>query len=265
MVVQRLDFKEMGKTIENGDFSPEITDFTHFSDGNHCSPSSVTRTFTLQNLSTISDLNLIGTPPVRIASASAPDFTVTAQPTTSNLTTGGTSSTSFEITYTPNLPGIQWAIIEIPSNDPLVGTFQFLVHGSGGVSPFFENEGQKIIDNLAATGDHYLGEGIAVHGNFAVIGGYGDNHSGTDAGSAYVYENVAGIWTRIARLRASDAATSDNFGRAVGIHGDYIIVSSDKENPGGKTDAGSAYIFEKPLTGWVDMTETAKNYSLGCC
>ncbi len=46
------------------------------------------------------------------------------------------------------------------------------------------------------------------------------------------------------------------FGISVAILGDVIVVGSCLQDAGGLTDPGVAYIFDKPDTGWQDMTET---------
>ena len=56
------------------------------------------------------------------------------------------------------------------------------------------------------------------------------------------------------------------FGHAVAVHGDTIVVGAYQEdhiidpndNTKDKGDAGAAYVFTKPATGWADMTETAR-------
>jgi hypothetical protein len=63
--------------------------------------------------------------------------------------------------------------------------------------------------------------------------------------------------TETANLTASDAAVGDNFGVAVDIWGDYAIVAAPLDDDNGSA-SGSAYLFEKPGTGWADMTQTTK-------
>ena len=45
--------------------------------------------------------------------------------------------------------------------------------------------------------------------------------------------------------------------RAVAIYGDTVVVGAKWDDDDGDK-SGSAYIFEKPSTGWADMNETAK-------
>ena len=61
----------------------------------------------------------------------------------------------------------------------------------------------------------------------------------------------------IARLTASDSVDGDEFANSVAISGNQIVVGVEKDDDNGE-DSGSAYVFEKPASGWTDMTQTAK-------
>jgi len=106
-------------------------------------------------------------------------------------------------------------------------------------------------DTLVITG------AIAIDGDTIVIG---NTSGGTGYPSyAYVYVKPAGGWKDMlptAVLTPSD--TIDGcFGSSVGINGDTIVVG----DVGGclfTTAIGSAYVFVKPASGWVDGTQTAK-------
>ena len=63
--------------------------------------------------------------------------------------------------------------------------------------------------------------------------------------------------TETAKLTASDAAANDQLGYSVSIYGDVAVIGAPGDDDGGDR-SGSAYVFEKPPGGWVDMTETTK-------
>ncbi len=112
-------------------------------------------------------------------------------------------------------------------------------------------------DKLTATNQNssdYFGYSVSVSGNTAVIGTYLDDDAGTDAGCAYIFNKVGGEWTEIAKLTASDAVNNHWFGYSVAISGDVVVVGAYRDNG----DQGAAYVFEQPMSGWVDMTETGK-------
>jgi len=116
----------------------------------------------------------------------------------------------------------------------------------------------KLTSSDSAVDDEF-GCSVDIYGDYVVIGATGDNDnsSGSKSGSAYVFKKPETGWedmTETAKLTATDAGI---FGYAVGISGNYIVVGAkrDQDNIIG---VGSAYVYEKPISGWVDMTETAK-------
>ena len=118
-------------------------------------------------------------------------------------------------------------------------------------------------------GDEF-GYSVAVDGDTAVIGAYQDDHTdaGGNAGSAYVFTKVSGVWSQVAKLTASDGDTSDEFGYSVAVSGETVVVGAhldDHTDGDGDTDddEGAAYVFTKPFTGWADMTQTAKLTAFG--
>ena len=121
-------------------------------------------------------------------------------------------------------------------------------------------------------GDEF-GYSVAVDGNTAVIGAYQDDHTDDgntigNAGSAYVFTKVSGVWRQAAKLTASDGDTSDQFGYSVAVNGETVVVGAhldDHTDGDGDTDddEGAAYVFTKPFTGWADMTQTAKLTAFG--
>lgn len=101
---------------------------------------------------------------------------------------------------------------------------------------------------------YYFGNSVAIDGNYAIVGAPNANNY---RGKAYVFERIAGIWQNVAELTASDALNSDYFGSSVSISGDVAVVGC-KNDDVGSANTGSVYVFEKPVSGWATMTETAK-------
>jgi hypothetical protein len=102
----------------------------------------------------------------------------------------------------------------------------------------------------------YFGRAVALAGDTAVIGAYGDDLApNTRAGSAYVYARVGGTWVEQTKLAPSDGANDDHFGFAVAMEGDAILVGAHRNHHSGSFDAGAVYVFEPGPSGW---TETAK-------
>ncbi|MEO1061322.1 MAG: FG-GAP repeat protein [Actinomycetota bacterium] len=102
-------------------------------------------------------------------------------------------------------------------------------------------------------GDWY-GQSVAIDGNFAVVGAEHDDDEGTDAGAAYVYRrDNGGTWREEDKLVPSDGAAGDLFSRfSVAISDEIAIVGSPFDDDDG-TDSGSAYVFERRGSSWVQV------------
>ncbi len=108
-----------------------------------------------------------------------------------------------------------------------------------------------------------FGSTVAISGDYIVVGSpYEDTTAGglSSAGSTYVFKRNSDSEndiTQIAKIQASDAEASDQFGYSVSISGNYIVVGAHKENPivppppaSGLevNDAGSVYLFKIDTT-----------------
>jgi len=101
----------------------------------------------------------------------------------------------------------------------------------------------KLTASDAAGGD-YFGWSVAVSGDTAVIGAVSDDHAGgTNAGSAYVFVRAGGVWTEQAKLTASDATSSDQFGVSVALSGDTVVVGAQFDDHVFGSNSGAAYVF----------------------
>lgn len=121
------------------------------------------------------------------------------------------------------------------------GSAYIFCKDQGGIS----NWGQKL-KLVASDGgaSHWFGDSSAIDGDIAVVGAtYG---SLSNQGSAYVfYRNQGGTdaWGEVKELLATDGEIADNFGKAVAISGDYIVVGAYQDDVGINTNQGSAYVF----------------------
>jgi hypothetical protein len=124
-------------------------------------------------------------------------------------------------------------------------------HLPAAIAPWVEQA--KLTASDGALNDQF-GASISISGDTVVVGArYDDGNKG----SAYIFEKPGTGWsdmTQTAKLTASDGASGDRFGHSVSISGDTVVVGAR----GDDSSQGSAYIFEKPGTGWSDMTQTAK-------
>ncbi|KAG5183005.1 hypothetical protein JKP88DRAFT_157403, partial [Tribonema minus] len=152
--------------------------------------------------------------------------------TTDNATvTIGTLGTDADYTY---------VVSYSTTNDSTAAMVDF-----GASSIYYEAAALTAFDPVVS--DHF-GQSVAVSGSYAIVGAYWRYPlSITTAGVAYVLELNGSTmeWEHKAVLYPTDAYTNDLFGVAVFISGTYAIVGASASDPGGKTDAGAAYAFER--------------------
>ena len=138
---------------------------------------------------------------------------------------------------------------------------------SAGSAYLFHREGnawvekQKIQASDAQTSD-YFGYSVAINGNWALVGAYGEDTGGSSAGSAYLFHLEGNTWMEKQKIQASDAQASDYFGYSVAINGDWALVGAHGEDTGG-SNAGSTYLFQIKTAGQITLDENTGNIGIG--
>jgi len=115
------------------------------------------------------------------------------------------------------------------------------------------SEQQKLTAGDAAAGDNF-GFAVGISADSVVVGApFDDTAAGANAGSAYVFVRSGTSWSQQAQLTAGDAATLDQFGAAVGISADSVVVGARFDDTAAGSDAGSAYVFVRSGTSWSEQ------------
>ena len=99
----------------------------------------------------------------------------------------------------------------------------------------------KILPDDGATGALF-GCSVAISGDYAIVGGEGDDDNGTYSGSAYLFYRNGFLWAQEDKLTADDGATADFFGNSVAISGGYAIVGAYGDDDKGSF-SGSAHVY----------------------
>ena len=125
-----------------------------------------------------------------------------------------------------------------------------------------------------AADDDRFGDAVALSGDTLVVGARGEDSNATgvggnqgnntvaESGAAYVFRrNGSGVWSQEAYLKASNTGANDQFGTAVGVSGDVIVVGAPNEdssttgvNPASNesaAEAGAAYVYRRSGTTWA--------------
>ena len=116
----------------------------------------------------------------------------------------------------------------------------------------------KLTDSDGKEND-WFGYSVAVHESTIVVGARGYDGK---KGAAYVFtKSDGGEWTSTstaAKLTASDGAGSDYFGHSVAVHGGTIVTGAYRHKANGISNTGAAYVFIRPVGGWVATSTAAK-------
>lgn len=112
-------------------------------------------------------------------------------------------------------------------------------HETGGVGTSAETQKLTALDAVSHAA---FGTSMDVDGDYAVIGAYGDDENGKDAGAAYIFHYDGSEWIQQAKITASDGQEEDTFGYSVAISGDLVVVGAPGESENG-SNAGAVYVF----------------------
>ncbi|WP_298421793.1 hypothetical protein [uncultured Kordia sp.] len=103
-----------------------------------------------------------------------------------------------------------------------------------------------------ATSNHRFGERVAIDGNIAAVV---SRSNGAAAGKVYIFTNDgSGNWTEQTILSASDGFAGDNFGSAIALEGNYLLVGARSQLDAADVDTGAAYLFEyNGVNTWTEV------------
>ena len=135
--------------------------------------------------------------------------------------------------------------VAIDGNYAIVGsvhTIGDVGHHTGFAYIYNVTTGERL--HILSEDDHAIynnfGYSVAIDGNYAIVGAYGDSDHFQHSGSAYIFNVESGTLHK--ELHATDPAERDHFGQSVAISGNYAIVGAPLDDDKGD-DSGSVYIF----------------------
>jgi hypothetical protein len=115
--------------------------------------------------------------------------------------------------------------------------------------------------SVAVSGDTVVVGAFAEDSNATGINGNGSDNNALDSGAAYVFVRSGTNWSQQAYLKASNTEIGDQFGGAVAISGDAVVVGANLEDSGSTAvngdqsnnravDSGASYVFVRNGTNW---------------
>lgn len=101
-----------------------------------------------------------------------------------------------------------------------------------------------------------FGTALSLDGNTAVIGAIESDplQGPVDVGAAYVFTRTPSGWQQTQKLVADDSAFGDNFGIAVAVQGETLLVGAYKATIDGDAQQGAVYVF-RPVAGVWTQTQ----------
>jgi hypothetical protein len=142
--------------------------------------------------------------------------------------------------------------VAISGDYAIVGaTFDTTSISNSGAAYIFRYDGenwtqqQKLIA-FDASEDDYFGYSVAISGDYAIIGAYGDE---SNSGSAYIFKYNGTFWSQQQKLTASDGAANNYFGWSVDVNDGFAVIGAYGAGANGPL-SGAAYIFKRNGTTW---------------
>ncbi len=95
-----------------------------------------------------------------------------------------------------------------------------------------------------------FGASVAIDGDYVVVGAPGvTSGNRSEVGGAYVFQRIGASWQFQRKLEPSNTHSVNNFGEAVAISGNYIVVGDPAQHlpaPG----TGAAYVYSRSGANW---------------
>ncbi|MFN9986587.1 MAG: FG-GAP repeat protein, partial [Pirellula sp.] len=107
---------------------------------------------------------------------------------------------------------------------------------------------QKLTASDGAANDQF-GNSVAVDGQWMIIGSHLDDDTGSNSGSAYLFQWNGTSWVQHSKFQGTDTAANDYFGFSVDIDGDVAVVGAYLNDALG-TNAGAAYVLRWDGAQW---------------
>ncbi|MEZ4982494.1 MAG: T9SS type A sorting domain-containing protein [Saprospiraceae bacterium] len=111
----------------------------------------------------------------------------------------------------------------------------------------FDLEATLVSNDIAASDQ--FGSGVSMNANEAAVGAFWDDDKGNESGSVYMFKRNGSNWVQSQKIVASNGNANDNFGGAVALVNDKLIVTSSTDSEFASF-GGSAYEFTYSNGSW---------------
>jgi hypothetical protein len=120
-------------------------------------------------------------------------------------------------------------------------------------------QGQKLTASDGLPGDEF-GYRVALGDVTLVVGAFTATVNGnTSQGAAYVFTKSNNTWSESQKLTANDGGLFDNFGAAVALDGETLVVAANGATVGGNPAQGAVYVFTQSNGNWTQTQKLTAN------
>jgi hypothetical protein len=128
----------------------------------------------------------------------------------------------------------------------------------------YADPGDLFGDAVSISGETVVVSAHAEDSDATGVNGDESNNLSADSGAVHVFVRDGSVWTQEAYVKASNAGTSDSFGRTLSISGDILVVGTQEEDSGSvgvngnesdntASNAGAAYVFTRDDSTWTQL------------
>jgi hypothetical protein len=109
----------------------------------------------------------------------------------------------------------------------------------------------------------WFGFGVIVSGTTALIGAKNATVNGHPSqGAVYVFRLIGGVWKQVQKLVASDGAAGDQFGNAIALLGNTLIITAPIATVEGRPWQGAAYVFTLVGKAWTQRQKLVAKHGV---
>jgi len=127
---------------------------------------------------------------------------------------------------------------------------------NAGAVYLFRRQGQVYVPEAKlvapdATAEAEFGRAVTIQGNMVIVGArFAQVGVFSKAGAVYVFRKCKGLWHFEEKIVSPTPCDEDNFGRALAIEGNLLVVTARKEDAT-ESDVGAAYVFRYKGGTWA--------------
>lgn len=113
-------------------------------------------------------------------------------------------------------------------------------------------EDQRLVEGVLLDGDRF-GAAVDTSQGRMAVGAHDHDGVGLQSGSVFLYARTGLGWALEQTIQSSDLATNDQFGFAVSLAGERLLVGTPRRDVG-VFDEGAVYVFERQGDGsWLEL------------